>query len=396
MLERRGTRLGIGVVVVVAAAAAVGYGVARRGHRVAPRQPSSVAIDANTSLPVLAQGLREGDARSLAALYQRMTTKAEVPARAVVEGEVAHWLEILQGLRAGFVKFGTYGRTSALVVAAKVLDRFALEPAPTRWIETLEPTHELLLSGLSDPDLNLRVEALTELGRLWLWVPGRSVLPVEEQVLSEWHESFHPHVVRRLGDREPKSRLAAVVCLGMLPIDRAAAPAVAYLDDMSPGAGPVRQQVLISFANRPALLSVDAILKRLYDPEPGVPETAELVLQARGLTMEQISLGRMIFHPKPELRSSVIPLLRQRTDIDPVVWLLQLSHDPEESVRIAAVEALGGRLSPEVRQRLAEMVKSDRSEAVRQAAGKIVPQPPETTASLPPLPGSASLNPKAN
>ena len=35
-------------------------------------------------------------------------------------------------------------------------------------------------------------------------------------------------------------------------------------------------------------------------------------------------------------------------------------------------------------------------DAVRKAAGKLAPSAQETTASLPPLPGSPSLNPKAN
>ncbi len=96
----------------------------------------------------------------------------------------------------------------------------------------------------------------------------------------------------------------------------------------------------MTFANRPGLLSVDAILKRLHDTEPGIPELAELILKGRGLNKEQIFLGRQIFNPHPEVRASVIPLIRDRTDIDPVVWLLQLSHDADETVRAKAVEAL--------------------------------------------------------
>jgi hypothetical protein len=42
------------------------------------------------------------------------------------------------------------------------------------------------------------------------------------------------------------------------------------------------------------------------------------------------------------------------------------------------------------------MARTDKSDAVRQAASKIVPTMGETTAALPPLPGSSSLNPKAN
>jgi hypothetical protein len=42
------------------------------------------------------------------------------------------------------------------------------------------------------------------------------------------------------------------------------------------------------------------------------------------------------------------------------------------------------------------MARSDSSQQVRQTASKFVPTIQETTASLPPLPGSPSLNPKAN
>src|SRR5262249_8274180 len=154
----------------------------------------------------------------------------------------------------------------------------------------------------------------------------------------EWKEGMHPAVIRCLTDASAKVRTAAVACLGDLPINAAAAPAIPYLDDMRPDAADVRRQVLVSFARRRALLSEAAVLKRPYDPAPGIPEMAEVILKTRGLNQEQISLGKMIYPPtKPELRASVIPLLRDRTDIDPVVWLLQLSHDSDESVRTSAV-----------------------------------------------------------
>jgi hypothetical protein len=104
----------------------------------------------------------------------------------------------------------------------------------------------------------------------------------------------------------------------------------------------------------------------------------------------------LIFSPTPEQRVSVISLLKNRADLDPVVWLLQLSRDPVEMVRLSAIEALAAHKTPMVQRRLAEMARSDASQAVRQAAGKVVPSTDESTASLPPLPGSSSLNPKAN
>jgi HEAT repeat protein len=215
--------------------------------------------------------------------------------------------------------------------------------------------------------------------------------PAEEGTLANWKESFYLPAKRCLSDLEPKSRAAAVVCIGALPIDSLAAAAVGNVE--YPDHGGVRYKALMTFANRPALLPVDMVLKRLHDPELGVPELAELILKGRGLNKEQIFLGRQIFNPHPEIRVSVIPLIRDRTDIDPVVWFLQLSHDSDETVRSKAVEALIDRQSPEVDQRLREIASSDSSANIRAAANKHFAK---TTASLPPLPGSPNLNPKAN
>ncbi len=284
-------------------------------------------------------------------------------------------------------------------MTGRVLRRLAIDPAPANWLSVLKPSHDILTAGLADNDLDVRGTSLTEIGKLWSWTPGRSITATEEIAVAEWKGGDKNGAggllipsVRRLGDPQPKVRCAAVACFGLLPIDRAAAPAVAYLDDP---VALVRNQVLISFATRRGLLTEDAVLKHMYDSDPSVVATAEVVLQTRGLNREQISLGRMIFHPKPEIRASVIPLLKERADIDPEVWLIQLSRDSDETLRVAAVEALAPHLSPEVGQRLAEMAATDRSDAVRRAAAKYLPAA-QKTASLPPLPGSANLNPKAN
>ena len=325
-----------------------------------------------------------------------MYPKPNTPLAAVSEAEAESLIEVLGALRTGYLKFGAHARAGALVAACHILDRFAVKPAPTRWIESMSPVHDLLISGLADRDLDVRVTALAQVGRLWTWTPdpGRTMFPFEENSLTVWHDRFLPPVVRRLADREPESRVAAVACLGLVPIDEAALPAIAYLED--PASGDVRQQVLVSFAGRPALLSEDALLKRLYDPHPGVAEAAEVILKTRGLSREQIGLGRLIFHPKPELRASVIPLIRKRTDIDPVVWLLQLSRD---------TDGVGPRRCPRSARRPdhARGPRPDRRDGrlrpvPRRAPGGRQAHLPQgdATAALPPLPGSTSLNPKAN
>jgi hypothetical protein len=93
---------------------------------------------------------------------------------------------------------------------------------------------------------------------------------------------------------------------------------------------------------------------------------------------------------------AAISRLRQRADIDPVVWLIQLSHDPEERVRARALEELAAVNSPDAKKRVAEMAGSDPSESIRQAARRWAPVSTPTTAELPPLPGSPRLTPRAN
>jgi hypothetical protein len=406
------------------AIAAVAVGVAAWWAIVRGReaQRAAVVYDASTPLPVLNNGLREGDARALLIVFPRLAARMTPAPKTLTETEARELIEILESARTGFLGFSSYGRISSLMLVTKVLERFAVEGAPACWGGALRPAHDLLASGLAHEDLQARMTALNQIGQFWNWFPGRPMIPAEEDWLLQWKDALYGPVVRRLGDREPQSRAAAVACLGSLSNDRAAAEALPYLEDKAEGGELVRQQVLVSFAQRPVLLTEDMILKRLYDPEPAIVQTAELILKSRGLTPDQIELGRLILDPKPERRALVIPRLRDRTDIDPVVWLLQLSRDDNETVRVAAAAALAERPSPEVLQRLTEMARSDRSPAVRQAVGKLVasapkpdsatalplplprsarpaeglPASPEATVALPPLPGSPSLNPKAN
>jgi hypothetical protein len=347
-------------------------------------------IPKKSPMILMAEGLRRGDTQALKTLCEQVLARADQPKTPVTEAEGKELVEVLDGLRAGFLKYNPAGRASAVSASSYIIDRFSVEPTPGSWFLALRPLHHLVIAGLADPHVDVRASTLTELGRHWGWLPGRSLTTMEEEELAAWKDAFYEPVLKRLNDPEPKSRAAAVVCIGALPINSMAEPALARLED--PDNGGVRYKTLMTFANRPALLTVDMILKRLHDPEIGIPELAEVILKGRGLTKEQIFLGRQITNPHPDVRVSVIPLIRDRTDIDPEVWLLQLSHDPEETVRVKAVEALLGSISPDVVRRLSEIAQGDTSSTIRAIASKHVAK----TAALPPLPGSPSLNPKAN
>ena len=383
-----------GVVVITALGLGVKFGFLGARRLVSgPSRPGAAAVNEQSPLAVLNEGLRAGDHQMLAFIHKRVMPVPNAPRQALSEQEADAWIETLAGLRTGFIRFNAPGRATAVTAACLIIEKFAVEPAPAQWAEALQPVHDLLKASLADSEVLPRYTALVEAGRLWIWIPGRSLTPFEEQTVGEWKSAIHLPVVRCLGARDPQTRMAAVACLGSLPIDNAAAAAVAYVDDPSTE---VRKQTISSFSQRSTLLTDEMLFKRLHDSDAMIREMASLILKTRSMSQEQISMGGLIYSPKPEQRVSVIPLLRNRTDIDPVIWLIQLSRDPEEMVRMSSIDELAKLKSPTVQRRLAEMARSDGSKAVRQAAGKVVPPPQETTVALPPLPDSSSLNPKAN
>jgi hypothetical protein len=382
------------LVLVTAAVLSIKLGFWGTGRpKSGPAGSAAAVVNENSSLAVLNEAIKNDDFRALAFIQQRAMPKPKSPGEAFSEEEAGEWIEILTGLRAGYRKMAPAMRVSAVTASCRIFDRFAVEPAPAQWIRALKPLHDVFSAALTDVDPRPRYAALSEIGRLWVWIPGRSITPIEEQSLAEWKGGLYVPVVRCLASRDAATRVVTIACLGALPIDSAAISAVAYAEDP---VADVRRQTLSSFAQRNLLLTDDMLLKRLHDEDLVVRDMANLILRTRGLSQELIGLGGLMFSPKPEQRVSVIPLLKGRTDVDPVTWLIQLSRDPVETVRICSLSAMAQHNTPMVQKRLAEMARSDTSEAVREAARKLVPSIDETTASLPPLPGSSSLNPKAN
>jgi HEAT repeats len=403
MPERRGAGRRVAgilgcVAIVTVAIVGIRWGFfgAKRGGGSGSAGSASGAFDEKTPLADLSAAARNSDPSVLAEILRRLADSKDMPALAFTEEEATAWLQVLECLRTGFLGYKRSARVLSLQAAAGIFGRFGVEPASGQWVSALKPMHDLLAASLGDADPDLRKGALDELGKLWVWLPGRSMTPAEETKLVEWKEGIYMPVVRCLGHRDSTTLRAAIRCLGKLPVDDAGRPAMAYLDNPDPK---VRQETLEAFAMRPMLLTEDMLLTRLEDQDPTIRDTARKVLKDdRRLSEDQINLGRLIFSSKPQQRMSLIPMLKDRNDVDPAVWLIQLSRDSVEMVRLSAVEAMAGLQSPSVRKRLAEMARSDASEAVRKAAGKVVPAPPspQNTASLPALPSSTNLNPRAN
>ncbi|OJW06905.1 MAG: hypothetical protein BGO49_16760 [Planctomycetales bacterium 71-10] len=395
----RGTGLGIAGGLAVAAAGAGLFWATSARKPAGASAPTATAVAApygeSSTTAELAGGLRSGDARALEAVRSRVVGKADAPKEAVNDAAMDDYLEIVGAMRAGFLQFPPAGRAAAASVAGSMLDRFRVDTVSIKFLDALKPIHDVYAAALSDVDPEVRFVALGETAKFWTWIPGRTLSEIDELKVSEWKEGIHPAVVRCLANADVRTRAAAIYSLGFLPIEAAAAPALAYAEDP---AVEVRRQVIISFAARRGLLTEDALIQRIHDEDLAIREAAFAALKLRGLNQEQISLGVMMTSPRADQRASVIALVKDRTDIDPIVWLMRLTHDKDDSVRIRAVEALGAQKTDDasVKRRIVEMAQSDASEQVRQAASKQMPTAEETTASLPPLPGSSLLNPKAN
>jgi hypothetical protein len=348
-------------------------------------------VAAEATLAELSAAIRAGDGAALKAFSARMTPPENTTATAVEQAGAVDLIEALEALRSTYPNGTVQARELILRTAVKTVNRFAVDPAPAGWAKAWTPLHEILSVGLCDPSAKVRIVALGESAGLWEWSPGTPMHLSEEKALSSWKEGLHNLVLRQLKAAEPSVRIAAIDCLGKLAIDSASAPALAGLSDPEPQ---VRLRTVRAFAARRSVLSEEAMLPLLHDRVSEIAEYAEGVMKLRGLTDDQIVLARLISHPRADMRASSIPLLLKRSDIDPEVWLLFLTNDANETVRLQAVQACRGRVSPEVRHRLREMAAADDSAAIRDLANTLAPD--DSTVALPPLPGSPSLNPKAN
>ena len=352
------------------------------------------AAKPDSSIAELSKATRDGDTAALSALAERILVKpqGEGPkAFNVQDGPL--WINAVSDFRTGFPKFAPGAQATILNIVGAIFERAAIEPAPPSWSDALAPSADLFVSGMLRREAIVRVAALSEVGKFWSWLPGRSLMPVEEASLGQWKEGFYQPAKRALSDADPQARAAAIICLAGLSIDEAAEPAVAYVSDAQ--SAEVRKQALLAFAQRPTLMSEEMILPRLHDSDPAVALIAEKVLQGRGLSKDQITLGREVFHPRPDHRVRAISKLTAREDIDPLVWLLYLSYDADERVRREAVEALAHSESLEARDRVREMARFDGSKLVKETLHRIAPGI-ETQGVLPPLPETAGLNPRAN
>lgn len=130
---------------------------------------------------------------------------------------------------------------------------------------------------------------------------------------------------------------------------------------LPPTAAPVRTE--------PSRSDAWSLFAALHDADAG---TAEQELRRRGFTSHEIELGRQLGNPNVEVRRSYAARLPSLGDIDVRPWLLHLSRDPDDEIRltVAAIMATSG--DPELQARVRSMSIDDRDERVRATAARAV------------------------
>ena len=75
------------------------------------------------------------------------------------------------------------------------------------------------------------------------------------------------------------------------------------------------------------VVKTDDLLRWLHDADEDVRRLCEAVLALRGMTRDQVKMGRMLTDPNATTRLGVLEALETANDLEPGVWLRLLSAD---------------------------------------------------------------------
>ena len=117
------------------------------------------------------------------------------------------------------------------------------------------------------------------------------------------------------------------------------------------------------------VVSAKSLLPVLHDDDPEVRRACEDVLRIdRHLSPQSCQIGWCLYHPDPAQRLNVLDHLRRGADVEPGVWLRELSHDESPAVRLAAARAMSQQNRVDLSDRLKQMAEGDPSPTVSQMA----------------------------
>lgn len=326
------------------------HNLARASDATRSRWVGRVANLGETALPGLCDCLSQSDAHVCA------------NARAALEQMTHAWgnghartAELALHLSSAFVRFSPAGQKQVLDLAvgwfrqpSSQLDRLASACADLIGESAAVDDEEVRGSALELCGLLLNRSADVSGDRA-----GKPVEPARKLVAVALHARTADH------------RLHAV-SLSLSPgLTDLLKEAATLLDDESPQ---VRRAVLVAVTEARGMVHDDQLLPCLHDPDPDVRRLCEQVLIARGLRREYLELGRLLTDPQPAKRLQVLDRLSESTELDAGLWLRRLSHDPADSVRVAAMRAMSQQSFVDLSDRIDDMARNDSSPTVCQLA----------------------------
>jgi HEAT repeat protein len=114
-------------------------------------------------------------------------------------------------------------------------------------------------------------------------------------------------------------------------------------------------------------IETEDLLRCLHDSDAEVRRQCEIALRrSRGLSPEEIRLGKLITDSSARVRLQVLNYLGKHADtrLYPGVWLRHLSHDAAPEVRFAAIRAIKELSVGELNDRIDQMARNDPSPTV--------------------------------
>lgn len=243
------------------------------------------------------------------------------------------------------------GREQANLWAASMIERVPDGARPTP--EFLSGSHRLVELGRVSAEPAPRAATL------------RLAVSLAKANLSEENLTRFRELARSgIADGDSQVQLAA--------ISLATLPALRMLDEVAHCLGShsaeVRRGALLVLGPNPEVLNEDALLPLLHDTDPQNANLAQAALVARGLTNDQIRLGRLIADPNPTHRLEVLDHLEGPAQVDVAMWLKRLSHDTSPAVRSAAARAMAQAGGQDLAERLTQMAEGDPSPTVSRLA----------------------------
>ncbi len=120
-----------------------------------------------------------------------------------------------------------------------------------------------------------------------------------------------------------------------------------------------------------AKTETDVLMRWLHAEDPSVASRAEAELRRRSFTDVHLELARRLFDPDPAVRIELARTLPKLTSVNPVPWLLWLSRDPRNEVRLAAISLMATTGDPELLARIRQMASEDSDAAVQRVAERL-------------------------